>query len=39
MSKLNKTSNLDNYLTNNSLFRGSQKNKLVSPYVSHLNYF
>jgi hypothetical protein len=39
MSQYNKNGNLDNYLAKNSLFKGSQKSKLVSPYVSHLNYF
>lgn len=39
MSKFNQSANLENYLTKNSLFKSSQRSKLVSPYVSHLNYF
>lgn len=32
-------SSMNNYLINASLFKNNQKNRMVSSYVSHRNYF
>jgi hypothetical protein len=32
-------SSMKDYLTNSSLFKNNQKNRLVSSYVTHKNYF
>jgi hypothetical protein len=41
INKMNKnnSSSVNNYLTSSSLFRSNQKNRFVSSYVSHKNYF
>lgn len=39
MNKNTLNSTVNNYLTNASLFKNSQKNRLVSSYVTHRSYF
>jgi hypothetical protein len=39
MNKNHLNSSMNNYLINASLFKNNQKNRMVSSYVSHRNYF
>lgn len=39
MNKNGMNSSVGNYLTNASLFKNGQKNRLVSSYVTHRSYF
>lgn len=39
MNKNHMNSSMNNYLINASLFKNNQKNRMVSSYVSHRNYF
>lgn len=39
MNKNKMSSMVNNFLKNSSLLKGGQKNRLVSSYVTHRNYF
>jgi hypothetical protein len=41
INKMNKSnqSSINNYLASASLFKSSQKNRFVSAYITHKNYF